>query len=609
MKKKEKLHLSSKKHVGAFNQPLIFFLFICLIFSVTVGRLFWIQIIRGSYYKKLSEENRVKLIANPPIRGRLLDRNGVVLADNKLFYSLAIQPRLLTKSEWIDLRNSLSDLLNVSTDQLEIAFNRSNSDTPYKKVLLTDLSVEQVIRFKEQENNLYGAQIDIGLIRNYPYKSLAAHALGYTQLITQNEFSKLSERGYKLSDRIGRKGIEAAFESQLRGAWGGEMLEIDSIGTVQRSLGLKLPKAGRDIKLTLDLELQLTAEKVLSDKIAGAIVAIDPYTGAIRAIASQPTFDLNFFSQPFTNKQYNDLFLSSNLPLLSRAFNAYDPGSTWKPITAIAGMESGKFPASKKLNTVPCITYGSHCFPEYNKRGFGWIGYEDAFRVSSNTFFYQVGVGSGSKALYDAATKLGFDNYTGIETFIDENKGLVGNKKWAAEGRGWGNPGETPWIVEDMASASIGQSVVLVTPLQLARAYAVFANGGYLITPHLVDGNTSWTSEKYFQKVDIQDTTLETIRRGLRKVVTSGTGMGINLDNSILPPVAGKTGTAEDSSGGADHAWFAGFAPYDSGEIVIVAFAQNTPGGGSVHALPMARKVLRAWYEQKSKNELIRSKD
>ena len=609
MKKKEKLHLSSKKHVGAFNQPLIFLLFICLIFSVTVGRLFWIQIIRGSYYKKLSEENRVKLIANPPIRGRLLDRNGVVLADNKLFYSLAIQPRLLTKSEWIDLRNSLSDLLNVSTDQLEIAFTRSNSDTPYKKVLLTDLSVEQVIRFKEQENNLYGAQIDIGLIRNYPYKSLAAHALGYTQLITQNEFSKLSERGYKLSDRIGRKGIEAAFESQLRGAWGGEMLEIDSIGTVQRSLGSKLPKAGRDIKLTLDLELQLTAEKVLSDKIAGAIVAIDPYTGAIRAIASQPTFDLNFFSQPFTNKQYNDLFLSSNLPLLSRAFNAYDPGSTWKPITAIAGMESGKFPASKKLNTVPCITYGSHCFPEYNKRGFGWIGYEDAFRVSSNTFFYQVGVGSGSKALYDAATKLGFDNYTGIETFIDENKGLVGNKKWAAEGRGWGNPGETPWIVEDMASASIGQSVVLVTPLQLARAYAVFANGGYLITPHLVDANINWRSEKYLKKVDIEDKTLETIRRGLRKVVTSGTGMGINLDNSILPPVAGKTGTAEDSSGGADHAWFAGFAPYDSGEIVIVAFAQNTPGGGSVHALPMARKVLRSWYEQKSKNELIRSKD
>ena len=609
MKKKEKLHLSSKKHAGAFNQPLIFFLFTCLIFSLTGARLFWIQIINGSYYKKLSEENRIKLIANPPIRGRLLDRNGVVLADNKLFYSLSIQPRLVPSSDWIDLRKSLSDLLNVPSDQLELAFNRNNSDTPYKKVLLTDLSAEQVIRFKEQEKNFYGAQIDISLVRNYPYKSLAAHALGYTQLITQNEFSKLSERGYKLSDQIGRKGIEAAYESELRGKWGGEMLEIDAIGTVQRSLGFRRPKAGKDIKLTIDLEMQRTAEKVLSDKVGGAIVALDPRTGAIRAIASHPTFDLNFFSQPFTNQQYNNLFLSSNRPLLSRAFNAYDPGSTWKPVTAIAGMESGKFPASQKLNTVPCIKYGSHCFPEYNKRGFGWIGYEDAFRVSSNTFFYQVGVGVGSKALYDAAIKLGFDNYTGIETLIDENKGLVGNKEWADKGRGWGNPGETPWIVEDMASASIGQSVVLVTPLQLARAYSVFANGGYLITPHLVDGDINWRSQQYFQKVDIQDSTIDIIRRGLRKVVTSGTGIGVNIDTSILPPVAGKTGTAEDSSGGADHAWFVGFSPYDSGEIVIVAFAQNTPGGGSVHALPMAKKMFQTWHQLKIDKEFNGSKD
>ena len=609
MKNKEKLYISSKKHVGAFNQPFVFFFLICLIFLVTGTRLFWIQIINGAYYKKLSEENRIKLISNPPIRGRLLDHNGIVLADNKLIYSLSVQPRLITNHEWIDLRNSLSDLLNVSRNELETAFNSTNTDTPYKKVLLTDLSEEQVIKFKEQASNLYGAQIDIGLVRNYPYKSLAAHVLGYTQLITDDEFSKLSEKGYKLSDRIGRKGIEAAFEPELRGKWGGEMLEIDSLGTVQRSLGLKLPKAGQDIKLTLDLELQRTAEKVLSDKVGGAIVALDPRSGAIRAIASQPSFDLNFFSKPFTKKQYDDLFLTPKLPLLSRAFNAYDPGSTWKPITAIAGMESGQFPASQKLNTVPCITYGSHCFPESNGRGFGRIGYEDALRLSSNTFFYQVGVKVGSEVLYDAAIKLGFDNYTGIETSFDENKGLVGNKKWADQGRGWGMPGETPWIVEDMASASIGQSVIQVTPLQLAKAYAVFANGGYLITPHLVDGNQNWRSEKYLQKVDIQETTLDTIRSGLRKVVTNGTGMGMNINLPLFLKVAGKTGTAEDSSGGPDHAWFACFAPYDSGEIVIVAFAQNTPGGGSVHALPMAREVLIKWHELKSKNMLANSKE
>jgi len=145
--------------------------------------------------------------------------------------------------------------------------------------------------------------------------------------------------------------------------------------------------------------------------------------------------------------------------------------------------------------------------------------------------------------------------------------------------------------------------------LQLARAYAVFANGGYLITPHLVDGNKNWRSEKYLQKVDIQDKTLQIIRRGLRKVVTSGTAMGVNIDTSILPPVAGKTGTAEDSSGGTDHAWFACFAPYDSAEIVIVAFAQNTPGGGSVHALPMAREMLQTWYKLKSNGKKVSGKD
>jgi len=452
---------------------------------------------------------------------------------------------------------------------------------------------------QEQEMNLYGAQIDIGLIRNYPYKSLAAHTLGYTQLITQNEFSKLSQRGYKLSDRIGRKGIEAAFESELRGKWGGEMLEIDSLGTVQRSLGLKLPKAGKDIKLTLDLELQRTAEKALSDKIGGAIVAIDPRTGAIRAIASQPTFDLNFFSKPFTSNQYDNLFLSIKRPLLSRAFNAYDPGSTWKPVTAIAGMESGKFPRETMLDTKPCITYGSQCFREHNDLGFGVIGYEDALRVSSNTFFYQVGYGAGVDEIHKVSRKLGFNSLSGIEISEQENKGLVASSEWAREGRGWGQPGRTPWVPEDIASMSIGQFVVQVTPIQIARAYSAIANGGYLVTPHLAKKGGKYLLDKKRIKIDIDQNNIQLIKRGLRKVVESGTGVSINYGVSNLPPVSGKTGTAEDGEGGSDHAWFVCFTPSEKRELLVVAFAQNTPGGGSVHALPMAREILKVWNEKK----------
>jgi penicillin-binding protein 2 len=190
---------------------------------------------------------------------------------------------------------------------------------------------------------------------------------------------------------------------------------------------------------------------------------------------------------------------------------------------------------------------------------------------------------------------LGFTKPSGIEIGYEESVGLVGNERWAAQGRGWSKPGTTPWIPEDMASMSIGQSVVQITPLQLARAYAVFANGGYLITPHLVDQGLDWTDPPRRTKVDIKPATLATIARGLRKVVQEGTGAGLNVPN--LPPAAGKTGTAEDSTGGPDHAWFACFAPYPNGEIVVVAFAQNTPGGGSVHALPMARKVLEVWNQ------------
>jgi penicillin-binding protein 2 len=436
--------------------------------------------------------------------------------------------------------------------------------------------------------------VDLDVLRSYPHGSLAAHTLGYTQPITEQEYKSLAKKGYQIRDRIGRIGLEAAFEPQLRGAWGGQMVEVNAMGEIQRILGDRPSKAGKDLHTTLDLDLQRAAEEALKGKPGGAIVALNPATGAILALASRPTFDPNFFSKSFTTqKEYDALFNSPAKPLLSRAMNAYDPGSTWKPVTAMAGMETGKFPPNTKLVTRACITYGGHCFPDHNGAGFGTIGYEDALRFSSNTFFYQVGVGVGSIALYNAALSLGFTKPSGIEIGYEESPGLVGNERWAAQGRGWAKPGSTPWIPEDMASMSIGQSVVQITPLQLARAYAVFANGGYLITPHLVDQGLDWTDPPRRTKVKIKPATLATIARGLRKVVEQGTGAGMNVPG--LPPVAGKTGTAEDSTGGPDHAWFACFAPYPNGQIVVVAFAQNTPGGGSVHALPMARQVLEVW--------------
>ena len=437
------------------------------------------------------------------------------------------------------------------------------------------------------------------MIRNYPFKNVASHVIGYTQPITDSEFNILSKKGYKFNDLIGRTGVEFVYEDHIRGEWGGEMIEVNSSGTFTKSLGIKPSKQGKDIQLTIDLNLQLIAEEVLKDKKGGAIIVMDPRDGAIKAMASKPTFDLNFFSKDFKpQKEYDALFNSPAKPLFNRALNAYDPGSVWKIVTAIAGLESGKFPVETFLETRSCITYGSQCFREHNDLGFGTIGYEDALRVSSNTFFYQIGHGVGVDEIYNTSKKFGFTALSGIEISEQENIGLVASSQWAKDGRGWGEPGKTPWVPEDIASMAIGQFVVQVTPIQIARAYAAIANGGYLVTPHLSKEGQLISNQNRI-KIDIDPNHLQLVKNGLRKVVESGTGVSINYGVSNLPPVSGKTGTAEDGEGGSDHAWFVCFTPSDKSELLIVAFAQNTPGGGSVHALPMAREVLKVWNENK----------
>ena len=583
-----------QRQTGLRQQPLVLLLVVLLFCGAMVSRLVWMQLLEGARFRELADENRIRLVPRSPIRGRLLDRKGRVLATSRLSYSLYLEPRLVGEEDWPDLRDRLARLLNLDPVKLDQERQRGPGRDGFRTTLALDLRPEQVLRFREQALGLKGAQVDVDILRFYPHGTLAAHALGYTQPITEAEYETLSERGYRIRDRIGRTGVEAAYESHLRGKWGGQMLEVNAMGEVQRNLGDRPSVAGKDLTLTLDLDLQRAAETALADKPGGAVVALDPKDGAILALASKPGFDPNFFSKLITTqKEYDALFSNPKKPLLSRAMNPYDPGSTWKPVTAMAGMESGKFPPETKLHTTACITYGGHCFPDHNGVGFGHIGYADALRHSSNTFFYQVGVGAGSRALKQAADQLGFQQKTGIEIGWEESVGLVGDEAWAAAGRGWAEPGTVPWIPEDMASASIGQSVVQITPLQLARAYAVFANGGWLVTPHLAQGTTDWLDADHRRKVAMKPSTLATIRAGLRKVVSAGTGFGLNGPD--IPPAAGKTGTAEDSTGGPDHAWFGSYAPYPNGEIVVVAFAQNTPGGGSVHALPMAKAVLAEW--------------
>ena len=569
-------------------------------FLLIFFRLFFLQVINNQIFKKMSDQNRIRLIATEPIRGRILDKNGEVLARSKLNYSLIIKPQFINETLWQRYKYSIANLLNLQTDKLDLKYKNGVKNEQYSINLVNNLSVDQIIRFKENEDKFLGIEILRKVKRDYPHKTLAAHALGYTSAITNSEFKILSKKGYRINDLIGRTGVEAVYENYLRGDWGGEMIEVNANGVVQKSIGIKPSKKGKDITLTIDLSLQKIAEEVLKDKKGGAVIVMDPRDGAIRAIASKPTFDLNFFTKDFKpEKEYNDLFFGNSKPLFNRALNAYDPGSVWKIVTALAGMESGKFPLDTQLQTAPCIVYGSQCFREHNDEGFGSIGYEDALRVSSNTFFYQIGYGVGVDEINRISKILGFTNLSGIEINFQEDRGLIANSEWAKNGRGWGKPGQTPWLPEDIASMSIGQFVVQTTPMQIARAYAVIANGGYLVTPHLSKVDKENLSYKDSIKVDIDSKHLDVIRNGLSKVVQSGTGVSINYGSYNLPPISGKTGTAEDALGGPDHAWFVCYAPSKDSEILIVTFAENTPGGGAVHALPMAKKILEEWHKKK----------
>ena len=588
----------NKRFVNLSNQYKIIFLSSFFSFLLIFLRLFFLQVINNETYKKMSDQNRIRLIATEPIRGKILDKNGNVLVRSKLNYSLIIKPQFVSENIWQKYKYSIANLLSLDIEKLDLKYKNALKNKKYSINLVNNLSIDQIIKFKENQENFFGIEILRKVKRDYPYKTLGAHALGYTSSITNSEFKILSKKGYRLNDLIGRTGVEAAYEKYLRGEWGGEMIEVNSNDIVQKSLGVKPSKKGEDVTLTIDLSLQKISEEVLKDKKGGAVIVMDPRDGAIRAIASKPTFDLNFFTKDFKpEKEYNDLFYSKSKPLFSRALNAYDPGSVWKIVTALAGMESGKFPPSTQLQTFPCIVYGSQCFREHNDEGFGTIGYEDALRVSSNTFFYQIGDGVGVDEINRISKILGFNKLSGIEIGDQEDQGLIASSEWAKKGRGWGKPGETPWLPEDIASMSIGQFVVQTTPIQIARAYAVIANGGYLVTPHLSKLGKDNLRYKRPMKVDIDPQHLQVIKNGLSKVVQSGTGVSINYGSNNFPPISGKTGTAEDALGGPDHAWFVCFAPSENSELLIVAFAENTPGGGSVHALPMAKKILEEWHK------------
>jgi penicillin-binding protein 2 len=569
---------SGARHSGMGQQPLWLLLVVLLFSGAMVSRLAWLQLRHGAENRERADENRIRLMPRNPIRGRLLDRQGRVLATSRLTYNLYVQPGQVSDQAWPQLRDRLAGLLAIPAAQLDQQRDAGRNSEGFRIQLAEGLKPDQVLRFREQASGLTGAEVDVDVLRHYPNGRLGAHVLGYTSGITEEEYERLRERGYRIRDRVGRSGVEKAFESHLRGEWGGQQVEVNAAGQVQRILGEKPARAGQDLRLTLDLPLQQAAERALDGVRKGAIVAMDPQTGAIRALASRPTFDPNLFSPAPSTSQWAALN-APQAPLLNRALQGFPPASTFKIVTSIAALESGRYRPDSTELTTGSFCYAGLCYRDHVS--LGSIGFPLALAVSSNSFYYRAGLKMGPDPLFKAARQLGFGKATGVELEGEETLGLLGDPTWKKTVLG------EPWTPVDTITASIGQGAVLVTPLQMARMYAAVANGGWLVTPHLVERKP----ERVW--LGFRPETLRTVGQGLRRAVLEGTAKALN--DPALPPAAGKTGTAEDPPR-AVHAWFGGYAPADKPTLVIIAFGENSGGYGGTVAAPMAKQLMSTWF-------------
>jgi penicillin-binding protein 2 len=577
---------STPRTVGRNYQSVFLMLFVSVFLVGAISaRLGYLQLIQGDRNRQLAENNRIRLIPKQPVRGNIFDRKGRVLASSRLSYAVYLWPIALKKGDWQSTRARLSHILKIPEAEIQKRVERAGFNSPSLIRIERDISPAQITALAEYSHQLEGVEVDIEAVRNYPNGDLASHVLGYTGELNDEELSKRRSEGYRIGDIVGQMGVEQAFESTLRGEWGGQQVEVDGAGQVLRVLGQKKAKSGKDVQLTLDLKVQKAAEAALGNR-KGAIVALDPNNGGVLAMVSRPTFDPNIFSTRITQDTWKQLQGKGN-PFVNRAMRGFPPASTFKVVTATAGMESGKYSPDTILPTYAALQVGNTAFGEWNKAGFGPLGFVGALAISSNTFFGQVGRGVGGPTLIEWSRKYGFGQKTGIE-LSEEAEGLVADETWKQKVYKW------EWTVGDTVNMSIGQGFTQATPLQLAVMFAVPANDGYRVKPHLLKDNED--SKSWRKSLNLKPSTIKVLQKGLRQVVSGGTGTVLNVEH--LPPVAGKSGTAEAPPGKA-HAWFGAYAPADKPEIVVVAFAEHSGGGGGKVAGPMVLQVLEGYFDKK----------
>jgi penicillin-binding protein 2 len=594
----------------------VFGLVIVIVVGLLTTRLFYIQVVSGGYYAGLAQDQLSTTQPLSAARGLIYDRAGRPVAINVPSYVVRIRPGDLPFPDRDAVVSRLATLLNLQSSDIIQALDR-NASQRYEYVRLASDVPEDVARIIDEESrDLPGVDVTVEERREYEYGPLLSHILGYTGPVTADDLAALKEAGYLNDDTIGKTGVEATFEDALRGAYGSQQVERDAAGRVTRTVSIdQQPVAGDSLELTIDVQIQKEAQQALDwatdivDLQRGVVIVMNPQTGEILAMVSNPTYDDNLFARGITNDEYQALINDPNRPLVNFGVSEqYPPGSTYKLVTGAGALMDGYITPTTQLETAPFLPIGPYKYWDWNRRGFGPLDILGGFAHSSDTFFYQLAGDLGADRLAYWANQFGFGEKTGID-LPAEARGIIPTNEWKQETFGQDVfPGE-------VYQAGIGQGYDAATPLQVLNAYCALANGGWLYKPQIVhrvlapDGSVVEDFQpELIKTLDVSPDVLETMRLAAREVVTSRHTFNL-VDLPLV--VAGKTGTAEFGTRDAQgrlpfHSWFVAFVPNftadkpgdpakTDSQLAIVAFAYNSNTKGDA-ATEIVKYFLQEHY-------------
>lgn len=580
-------------------------LVVCLVlFAVLLGRMVYLQLLRGDYYAKQSDGNRLRQSRILAPRGIIYDSEGKELVNNLPGYAVVLQKQSSYKPETLQ---RLSNLLQMPVEEINAKIKASENF--YEPIMLkNNLDQQMVTKIEEQRRYMPEVMLSVQPIRNYPYHELAVHALGYVGEVSSYEIEQGLFKNISQGSLVGKGGLEKSYDKYLRGEDGAFMEEVDVAGNVVKHYDSVQPVPGKNLKLTIDYELQKELETFTDKHLAflrssgiapgaraAAVVAIDPRNGAVRAMVSRPVYDPNWFVHGISSKNWNSINNDPNYPMNNKVISGeYPPGSTFKIVTGSAAFELKKVGLNE-----PIFDGGFHpMIPTMGNAGgevLGWLTFIKALAMSDNVYFYELGYRVGIDNIEKYAHIFGFGERTGID-LEGESKGLVASKKVKREI--W----DEDWRLGDTFNAAIGQGFNLTTPIQLSVMLSIVANGGTKYQPYLVDSIIN-SDGSLFEKpkraegkhIDVSQQTIDYIRMGMS--ATTQEGGTASYFAGLPKPIAGKTGTAENSHG-RDHGLFVAYGPVDDPELVVVCIVEQG-GFGSVAAGPIVYKAFEEFFQEK----------